>query len=241
MDKVILELKQVACTFFVRKSRLRLRRVDALKNINLQIFQGETLGIVGQNGGGKSTMLQLMSRILSPTSGHIERSKNLSIALLTLQQGFSPELTGRENAMLGAMYLGFTKKQAQAKLENILEFAELGAWIDEPLRTYSTGMAARLGFSVAMEMQPQLMLIDEVMGVGDAYFQNKSAQALYQKMQSGQSTVLVSHDAQTMQSLCSRVIWIHNGLIQEMGDPEAVIQSYLDWVQSLHAETAGAA
>lgn len=170
-DLPLISLQNVGCSFYVRKSRLSLNKVEALKDVTLDIFEGETLGLIGHNGAGKSTLLQILARILTPTSGKLVIREGISISLLTLQLGFSPELTGRENAILGAMYLGYSRKEAQARLEKILDFAEIGAWADEPTRTYSTGMQARLGFAVALEMAPDIMLIDEILGVGDAYFQ----------------------------------------------------------------------
>lgn len=239
-DTLLMKLEDVGCTFYVRKSRLQVKAVEALHNVNIELHKGETIGIIGHNGAGKSTLLQIMSRILLPSSGALHVHKGVSIALLNLSLGFSAELTGKENAVLGAMYLGYTKKEAENRLADILDFAEIGEWADEPIRTYSTGMRMRLAFAVAMEMSPDIMLIDEVLGVGDAYFQKKSSQALINKMQSGQSTVLVSHGDATMRQLCSRVIWLHEGCVYREGAPAAVLDEYAQWVAQLSTETAGA-
>lgn len=239
-DVPLISLQHVGCSFYVRKSRLSLNKVEALKDVTLDIFEGETLGLIGHNGAGKSTLLQILARILTPTSGKLVIREGISISLLTLQLGFSPELTGRENAILGAMYLGYSRKEAQARLEKILDFAEIGAWADEPTRTYSTGMQARLGFAVALEMAPDIMLIDEILGVGDAYFQKKSSQALIQKMQTGQTTVLVSHSEAALRQLCSRAVWLHGGCTHMLGAPDEVLSAYTNWVNGLCSETADA-
>lgn len=239
-DLPLISLQNVECSFYVRKSRLALRTVDVLRGFSLDIHAGETLGVVGHNGAGKSTLLQILGRILEPTSGKVFFQDQLSISLLTLQLGFSQELTGRENAVLGAMYLGFSRKEAEARLPRILEFAEIGEWADEPVRTYSTGMGARLGFAVAMEMEPDVMLVDETLGVGDAYFQQKSGKALREKMQSGQTTVLVAHSTAVLKDLCTRVAWVHEGRVFMDGEPSKVLQAYGEWVNTLSAEVAGA-
>lgn len=233
---VILSLDNVSCTFYVRKSRMRLKQVNALQNIDLQLRHGETLGIIGHNGAGKSTLLQIMGNILAPTQGSLYLREGVNIAMLSLSLGFSHELTGKENAILGAMYLGYTRREATKRLDNILEFAEIDGWADEPVRTYSTGMRMRLAFAVAMEMSPDIMLIDEVLAVGDAYFQKKSSQALIEKMQSGQSTVLVSHGEATMRSLCSRVVWLHEGKVNMEGEPAQVLEAYNAWVAQIDSE-----
>ena len=156
-DSMLMELKNVECAFYVRKSRVAVRSVQVLHGVSFALQHGETLGVVGHNGAGKSTLLQVLAGILAPTGGNIRKKHALSVSLLTLQLGFSNELTGRENAVLSAMYLGHNRKEAERRLPGILDFAENGTWADEPLRTYSTGMRARLGFAVAMEMQPDIM------------------------------------------------------------------------------------
>ncbi len=231
-DKAIISLKNVACAFYTRKGRLRLRKVEALKNICLDIFAGETLGIVGSNGAGKSTLLQVLAGVLNPTSGHIHINNDLKCSLLTLNLGLSPELTGRENAILNCMYLGHTRKEAVARLDSIIEFAEIGDFIDEPVRTYSTGMSARLGFAAAMQMESNVMLIDETLGVGDAYFQQKSSKALREKMKTGMATVLVSHSKPTLKKLCTRLAWLKDGKIEMCGNVNEVLDTYEDWVKS---------
>lgn len=239
-DFPLIELEHVDCSFYVRKSRITLKRVDVLRDLSLNLHEGETLGIIGHNGAGKSTLLQILGRILTPTGGAVRMREGFSISLLTLQLGFSQELTGRENAILGAMFLGYSRREAESRLDKILEFAEIGQWAEDPIRTYSTGMKARLGFAVAMEMEPDIMLIDETLGVGDAYFQKKSTAALFAKMQTGQTSVLVAHSDAVIRSLCSRVIWLHEGCVYREGAPAAVLDEYAQWVAQLSTETAGA-
>lgn len=238
-DFPLIALDNVECSFYVRKSRLSLKQVDVLRGFTLNIYEGETLGVIGHNGAGKSTLLQILGRILEPTGGEVHFRDNLSISLLTLQLGFAQELTGRENAVLGAMFLGFARKEAESRLARILDFAEIGEWADEPIRTYSTGMKARLGFAVAMEMEPNIMLIDETLGVGDAYFQHKSNQSLVEKMQSGQTTVLVAHSDGVLRTLCSRVVWVREGRVHMEGAPDVVLDAYNTWVAQLGAGIAG--
>lgn len=235
----ILQFKDVSCDFFVRQSRLKLRTVHALKNINFELYPGQTLGVVGHNGSGKSTLLQIIAGILNHTSGDVYIAPDISVALLSLQLGFSNELTGIENAILGSMYLGSSKKKAMQLLDKILDFAEIGEWANDPLYTYSTGMRARLGFAVAMTMKPEIMLIDEVMGVGDRYFQIKSQNALMSKMNSGQTTVLVSHMEDTLRTLCDNILWLNESEVHRFGPTETVLDEYVEWIESLNSNVAG--
>lgn len=227
----LVTMSALGCTFFVRKGRVGVRENKALVDINLTINKGETLGLIGANGAGKSTLLQVIARILTPSSGSIEYAGNPSISLLTLMLGFSPQLSGRDNAILSALLLGYTRAETNARLERIIDFAELGDFINEPLQTYSTGMQARLGFAVAMEMSPDILLIDEVFAVGDEYFQKKSSNALMEKMRSGQTTVFVSHSAASMKELCTRVAWIDKGRTVLVGEPGPVLDAYHEWVK----------
>jgi lipopolysaccharide transport system ATP-binding protein len=222
----LISLRNVACRYGIRQGRLGFKYYDALTDLTMNIYHGETLGVVGRNGAGKSTLLKLISRIILPDMGEIIYHKSVSVSLLTLELGFSPELSGRYNAIMGAMFLGHTKKEAIARLHRIVEFAELEEWIEDPLKTYSSGMRARLGFAVAMEMNPDILLIDEVLGVGDEAFMEKSVNAMKEKMRNGQTVVFVSHSAPLVQSLCSRTVWIENGATRMIGDTGEVLQAY---------------
>lgn len=198
----------------------------ALEELSFSIHRGETLGIIGRNGAGKSTLLRIIAGIFRPENGVVVVHKKVSISLLSLQAGFDPELSGTMNAILSAMLLGFSKKQAREKLDRITSFSELEGWINEPVKTYSSGMKARLGFAVVLEMSPDILLIDEVLGVGDEQFQKKSKQAMKEKILSDQTIVFVSHSAGAVQELCTRVAWIEHGRLQMIGDTKAVIQAY---------------
>lgn len=202
------------------------RRIEVFKHLSFDIIAGETLGIIGDNGSGKSTLLKLIAGIFSPINGRIIKQPGLSISLLSLQLGFFPELSGHDNAVMGAIFLGKTQKEALERLPDIIEFSQLGNWINEPLKTYSSGMRARLGFSVAMEICPDVLLVDEVLGVGDQSFRQKSLRAMKKKMTSGQTSVFVSHNLNEVAELCSRVCWLDKGQIRMLGETSTVVAAY---------------
>ena len=228
MTTSLISLENVACSFYVRRNRLAISRVDALADVSLSLGRGEILGIIGHNGAGKSTLLQVLAGILAPSRGKLTKAPGVTVSLLNLGLGLAPELTGRENVVLSALYRGVSKKQAQARLEEVLEFAELGPWADAPLKTYSTGMRTRLGFAINMEITPDILLVDEVLGAGDAYFQKKSSSALVEKMRAWQTTVLVSHGPGALAN-CTSLIWLHKGRIRMVGDPPPVVAAYAAW------------
>lgn len=223
----LISLEHVGCTYKVRKGFWKFDNYDALKDISFTIHRGETVGVIGRNGAGKSTLLRLISGVILPDKGRIIRHTPASISLLTLQLGFSPELSGRDNAMLGAMLLGHSRKEAVSKLELINEFAELGYWFEEPIKSYSAGMKARLGFAVAMELSPDILLVDEVLGVGDVSFRNKSSNMMKEKMKSGQTVLFVSHAIPTIRELCTSVVWIEDGLVKKFGPTSEVLNAYV--------------
>lgn len=230
----IVSLENVGCRFRVRHKMMRFKSYEALKDVSFTLNRGEALGIIGRNGAGKSTLLKLIAGILRPDSGKVLLHGNPSIALLTLQLGFSNELSGRYNAILGAMLLGYTKKEALARLDGIIEFAELEQWIEEPMKTYSSGMRARLGFAVAMEMSPDVLLIDEVLGVGDAAFRAKSMKAMQEKFQAEQTIAFVSHAASTVKQLCNRAVWIEGGVTKMEGQAAEVVDAYENYLADGH-------
>lgn len=182
----------------------------ALKSINMDIYHGETVGIYGKNGSGKSTLLKVLSGILKPNSGIIT-NHGVSVSLLALQAGFDPNLNGYENAVLGGMLHGLSRKQATVNLGEIEDFADLGEFFTEPVRTYSTGMLARLGFSVAITTQPDVLLIDEVLSVGDEEFRTKAERTIMTRIRSQQSVVIVSHSMPRLKQLSDRIIIIEDG------------------------------
>lgn len=222
----LITLEHVGCTYKVRKGFFKVEQYEALKDISFTINRGETIGIIGRNGVGKSTLLRLVSGVILPDKGRIIRHSPASISLLALQLGFSPELSGRDNAILGAMLLGYTRKEAVNRLASIQEFSELGQWFGKPIKTYSAGMKARLGFAVAMEMSPDILLVDEVLGVGDAAFREKSINLMKEKMKSGQTALFVSHIMPNIKELCTSVVWIEEGIVKLFGKPEEVLNAY---------------
>ncbi|MCK7546975.1 ABC transporter ATP-binding protein [Marinobacter koreensis] len=178
---------------------------QALKNVSFDLRQGETLGIVGRNGAGKSTLLRVMAGIIRPDQGRVI-NYGVSVSLLALQAGFDPELPGRDNAIMNGMLLGYTRRQVEARMTDIVAFSELGDFIDEPVKTYSSGMRSRLGFSVSVFMTPDVLLLDEILSVGDRGFREKAESEMTRKMSSDQTIVLVSHSENQINRLCDRVI-----------------------------------
>jgi lipopolysaccharide transport system ATP-binding protein len=208
----------------------------AIKDVSLDLYQGETLGIIGRNGVGKSTLLRLMAGILKPDKGEFINYGSYKASLLALQLGFLPYLSGRENAVLSGMLLGLRRQEIQSKMNAIIEFSGLGEFIDRPIATYSSGMMARLGFSVAFQAEPDILLIDEVLGVGDAEFSKKSAKAMQERMKSDKTIVFVSHNAALIRQLCTRAAWIEEGITRISGIPEEVLPLYHRFLETdVHA------
>ncbi len=198
----------------------------ALRDVDLQVIEGTTLGILGHNGSGKSTLLKLISGILRPDVGTIAVAGKVA-ALLELGAGFHPELSGRENVIINGIILGLSKKEIRAKLDEIVAFAELESYIDEPVRTYSSGMYMRLGFSVAVHVQPDILIIDEVLAVGDARFTQKCAERMHRFKAAGCTIIMVTHDLRMLQEWCDKAVWLHGGRLQMEGDPAAVVEAYM--------------
>ena len=211
----------------------------ALRDVSLEVNKGEVLGIIGRNGAGKSTLLQSICGTATPSSGTIE-VKGRVAALLELGAGFNPEFSGRENAILNAAILGMTRSEIDARLPDIIAFAELAEFIDEPVKTYSSGMFVRLAFAVAIHVSPDIMIIDEALSVGDIAFRNKCLERLQKLVADGVTILFVTHDISTLQLLCSRVVWLDHGRIKGVGDPIRVSQDYYaDMLgQAAPAETA---
>lgn len=200
-------------------------RFTALQDISFTIRRGESVGIVGRNGAGKSTLLGLMAGVQAPDAGRIIVNGRVT-PMLELGCGFHPDLTGSENALLNAVLLGLTLHEARCRLPAILEFAELGPFADEPIRIYSAGMLARLGFSIITQVEPRILLIDEVLAVGDVQFRAKCYDQIHRFQRSGTTLVFVSHSSEEVQRLCQRAIWIHDRTIRMMGATEEVITAY---------------
>ena len=200
-----------------------------LSDVSFDIQMGEAVGFIGRNGAGKSTVLKLMSRIIEPTCGRVEVNGRLG-ALLELGAGFHPELTGRENIYLNGSILGLHHDEIRRKLDQIIDFAELELFIDVPVKHYSSGMYVRLGFSIAAHTNPEIVLIDEVLAVGDARFQHKCLDKIAQLRREGVTIVVVSHDLASIQSLCKKAIWLEGGRVQACGQPAEVVMAYLNKV-----------
>ncbi len=198
----------------------------ALRDVSLTVPRGAALGICGANGSGKSTLLRLIARIIRPTHGRITVHAPIA-SLLELGMGFHPEITGRENIGLSAALLGFTPDETRASAGAIIDFAELGEQIDQPVKTYSAGMHMRLGFAIAAHLRRDILLIDEVLAVGDAHFQAKCLEWLRGQIAQGTTLVIVSHDLMLLRDLCDRVVWMHAGEVRETGDPTDVLNLYM--------------
>jgi len=200
-------------------------RYEVLKDVSFETYKGETLGIIGKNGVGKSTTLGLIAGVLKPSKGKVVVRGRIS-PLLELGGGFHPELTGKENIMLNGVLLGLTRNQVKSKMDEIIEFSGLGDFIYQPIRTYSSGMYARLGFSVIAHLDPEILLIDEVLAVGDIEFQKKCLNKMMGFKKSGVTMVFVSHSMEDVERICDRVIWIDHHQIKRMGMPEEVLLNY---------------
>jgi lipopolysaccharide transport system ATP-binding protein len=196
-----------------------------LQDVSFEIFRGETLGVIGKNGAGKSSLMKLIAGIIRPDSGQVVSNVD-RVQLLSLQVGFIHELSGRENVILSSLLLGMRRKDIEQRMDAIIDFSDLQDAIDNPLRTYSTGMRARLGFAISCQADPDLLLIDEALGVGDSQFREKSRKVIYDRMQSDRAFVLVSHSEAMILEHCTRVLWIDDGKLKMIGEAAAVVEAY---------------
>ncbi len=215
-------LKERIC--FWKTTKVQKRQV--LKNINLDIKKGETVALIGTNGSGKSTLLKLMTKILYPNKGTLETHGKLT-SLLELGAGFHPDFTGRENIYFNAAIFGLTRQEIDKRINEIIEFSELGDFIDNPVRTYSSGMYMRLAFSIAINVDAEILLIDEILAVGDQHFQDKCFAKLKEMKESEKTIVIVTHSLGQVKELCNRAIWIYNGEVRMDGTPNEVVDEYL--------------
>lgn len=206
-------------------SLLSGRSYLAIEDINFQIRKGESVALIGRNGAGKSTSLGLVAGVMKPTSGKVSVVGRVA-SMLELGGGFHPELTGRENIQLNATLLGLRRKELKARLNKIIEFSELGEFIDEPIRVYSSGMLAKLGFSVISQVDPDILIIDEVLAVGDISFQKKCIDTINDFKRKGVTILFVSHNLSDIIKVCDRVIWIENHRLKMSGDSKEVIEAY---------------
>jgi lipopolysaccharide transport system ATP-binding protein len=222
---VLVSVQDVTVSYPIKKGYLKWGKYTPLKNISFDLHRGETLGIIGRNGAGKSTLLRMIAGIIEPDAGKIV-NHGARVSLLALGVGFMPFLTGRENAMLSGMLLGMRRREILKRMDAIIEFSGLGEFIDQPLRTYSSGMTARLGFSVSIQATPDALLIDEVLGVGDEDFRKKSAEEMKRLIRSDTAIILVSHNIPVINELCNRAILIDQGTIKSAGLTADVLEQY---------------
>jgi len=209
------------------KGRNRYDTFTALNDVSFEVREGEVFGVIGQNGSGKSTLLKCMAGILQPNKGRVSIHKRMS-ALLELGAGFHPELTGRENVFLNASILGMGRRDIAVRFDDIVEFAGLGAFIDSPVKTYSSGMYVRLAFAVAINVDPRLLIIDEILAVGDVTFQARCLEKFVEFRNDGRTIVLVTHDLASVKNMCDRAIWLRHGVITGEGDPSDLVEAYTE-------------
>ena len=219
----------------LRKSFLRKKTKDeifeAVKHVSFELNEGEILGIIGKNGSGKSTLLKCIAGVFSPNSGEVDLHEH-SVSLMALGVGFKDALSGRENIILSGMLLGFSEAEINEKMEEIVEFAEIGTFIDKPVRTYSSGMHSKLAFAITAMLETDIMLVDEVLSVGDEKFRKKSMAKMKELINDDKRTVvIVSHSIETLKEFCDKVLWIHEGEMKMLGEPEVVLKEYVEFMK----------
>ena len=224
----ILNNISIRSSLFHKKTRDEV--FEAVKGISFIVEKGDILGIIGKNGSGKSTLLRSIAGVFSPNSGSIDLHGH-SVSLMALGVGFKPLLTGRANIMLSGLLLGFKEKEIASRMDEIIEFAELGDFIDRPVRTYSSGMHSKLAFAITAMLETDIMLVDEVLSVGDERFRKKSLEKMKELiMDENRTVIIVSHSMETLRELCDRVMWMHDGEIREVGNPNVVLEHYTEFM-----------
>ena len=219
----ILSLKEFVTTAL--RGKLQYNKFTALEHISFELKRGQTLGLIGRNGAGKSTLLKIISGILKPTEGRVSCYGNV-VPMLELGSGFDFDLTGRENVFLNGAILGYSEEFLKGKYDEIVEFSELGQFIEVPIRNYSSGMLARLAFSIATVVNPDILIVDEILSVGDVAFQEKSKKRMLHLMGGGTTVLFVSHSIEQIREMCDRAIWLENGSVKLMGCAEKVCDAY---------------
>ena len=222
VDKILSLKEFVVCLL---TGKLKYEDFVALNHVSFHVNRGETIGIIGHNGAGKSTLLKIISGILKPSEGSVSVRGNV-VPMLELGSGFDMDLTGRENIFLNGAILGYSEEYLNAKYSNIVEFSELGNFIDVPIRNYSSGMLARLAFSVASVVEPEILIVDEILSVGDAEFQQKSRQRMLELMGGGTTVLFVSHSLEQIREMCNRVVWLEHGQIVAIGETGEICDAY---------------
>ncbi len=246
MPEEIINRENTSLRYFVRRERVNsfkeyaIRKVQgkivteefwALRDVSFTVNKGEVFGIIGENGAGKSTMLKMVARVLKPNTGRVWVKGNVA-PLLSVGAGFHQELTGRENVYLNGTLLGFKRKEMDVKLESIVEFSELANFIDAPIRTYSSGMVARLGFAVATDSRPDILIVDEVLAVGDEAFQAKCYARIESYQAMGMTTLLVTYSSERIRAMCNRVVWLEGGKVKMLGTTKEVVDDYVSMLQT---------
>jgi lipopolysaccharide transport system ATP-binding protein len=229
----LLQARDIQLTYKRRHGLFKSFTHQALNGISLDIFPGETLGILGRNGEGKSSLMRILAGIVKPTAGQVNCDQHLNRTLLSIGLGFMANSTGRENALYSMMLQGTNYKRASSRLASINEFAELGEYFDQPVSTYSAGMKARLGFAVAITADVDIMFLDEILSVGDENFRKKAEETMLEKLKGNQAAVFVSHSAPQIRKVCQRAIWIEGGKIKAEGDAIWVTNKYHLYMQEL--------
>ena len=228
-------LKEWAVNALRRRNRAEL--FHALRDVSFSVERGTVLGLIGKNGAGKSTVLKVISGIYRPTAG-LAAVRGTLVPMLELGAGFDAELTGRENILLNGAILGYPREFLTQRLEQIITYSELGAFINMPIKTYSSGMLARLAFSVATAVQPDVLIVDEILAVGDEGFQRKSRARMLEMMHGGAAVLFVSHNLSQIREMCQRVVWLDHGEVREIGETQAVCDHYAEWMSAPEAEAA---
>jgi len=241
-DQIVISVENVTVRYRVPKEQMRtfkeyaIRRIQgrvqhneflALNNVSLSVHRGEVFGLIGPNGAGKTTLLRLVARVMRPTEGRVVVVGNVA-PLLAMGAGFHMELTGRENVYLNGAILGYDRKTIDQNFERIVDFAELWDFIDSPLRTYSTGMVARLGFAVATDTMPEILIVDEALSVGDTAFQEKSLARISSFQKNGSTILLVTHSMDTIRKMCSRAAWLDQGQLRLVGPAKEIVSQYMN-------------
>jgi len=223
-------MKKISLQDSLFRKKAKTDVFEAVKDVSFQVEKGGILGIIGKNGSGKSTLLRSIAGVFSPNSGTIDLKGN-TVSLMALGVGFKERLTGRENIMLSGLLLGFSEKEVEEKTQAIIDFAEIGDFIDRPVRTYSSGMHSKLAFAITAMLETDIMLVDEVLSVGDERFRKKSLNKMKELINDRDRTVImVSHNIETLKTFCDQVMWLHEGKIVEMGEPKEVLEKYREFM-----------
>jgi lipopolysaccharide transport system ATP-binding protein len=226
IEQPILDVKNVTLEYRSRAGLFKTFKHTALNDVTFSVHKGEVFGVLGKNGCGKSSLLQILAGIIEPDKGKVEVQKNVTRSLLSLGLGFNPQLSGRDNAILSCMISDYSKKQIKEKLDDIEEYAQLGKFFEQPVRTYSSGMKSRLGFATGVIVNVDILLIDETLSVGDSDFRHKAQETLLNKMAGNQTVIFVSHSERQIKKLCNRCIWLDKGVTRAYGLTEDVVKEY---------------